>query len=313
MIAFSHLGFDMSTSLDWCGLGFFYKPGACHVSGQELLKSIEYGFSDSSKVGRHSFYVHSYVGDGWTFSFEPKKGCKNPPFCLEVRGSFFTRNPQHQIAFDDVLSSFYRCGLLCNPFRIDVCLDIYTSFDVSEIRFQSSFMRGVYYFDEQKQSSGFAVGRGDTRYRLYDKKKEQEERGNSVLRPFWWRWECQLRGEKLKAQFPKLPLELSYLDLYQVGCLCLADRKCVDVSPAFIQAASAYVISGKPLKQKKKKGSWLGSMAWFEKELKRRIQTFKISLKRKYPELVSIEGEEPIDEEWYLENPVFQEFEEDDQ
>lgn len=309
MLRFCHLGFDLSTSIDWLGLGFWYAPGAS-ASGHRLLEVIKVAFSDNPVDSKHSFYTSSYTGDGWTFSFDPKKGCNNPPFSLEIRGSFFTTNPGHVQAVDDVLRAFYSANLLCNPFRIDVCLDIFTPFDYSKIKFESSFMKGYYQLNSREERCGFYLGKGDTRYRLYDKKLERETSGVRVSRPFWWRWEVQLRGDKLKAQFPRLPLELYYLDLYQVGCLCLADRKCVDVSPSFIQASSAYVISGEPLRQKKKKGSWLASMEWFDKEMKRRIQSFKRSLRRKYPELMYVEGELELDQDWYLKNSVWEEDEE---
>lgn len=301
MISFSMNGIRMSISLDWLGVGFsgLAKHGKKEASmGPEILSAIEAELGEA-KPCKNSFYSSAYKGDGWSFFFDRKEGVKNAPYALEMRGSLFTGGVREE-SVNNILSLFYDGGAQCNPYRIDARLDIFSPID-EEISFQSSYMTGKYFYTENKVCSGFSVGKGDTVFRFYDKKLQQEEAGNKVSFPHWWRWEVQIRGDVLKSQFSQIPGEFYYSDFLAVGSLMLSSRNKVDIKPTWIQTCSGHVVSGDIVKLIKKKGSFEGSMIWFEKEMERRTKQFYNSLLRKYPELVVVAGLQPTNKEseWY--------------
>lgn len=309
MISYTIGGKSLSIALDWVGLGFtaLSKHGQRGLKcGADILKCIHTELG-GSQLCKHPFYEEAYRGDGWSFFYQPKKGVKNPPFALEIRGSCFTGGLRPEV-FDSLVDIFYDGGSFCNPYRIDARLDIFEKIPEKEISFFSSFMEGTYFFDENKVLTGFKVGKGEVVYRLYDKKIEQEVGGNSISKPHWWRWEVQIRGDVLKKQFPCIPGVFHYHEFLEVGVLMLSNRVKVNVNPSWIQSYAGHVISGDIVKVTKKKGTPEGSIRWFARELERRTRQFYNSLLRKYPELETVVCCKPVDgaEEWYNQNPVWE-------
>lgn len=313
MYHFSYGESCLSMGLDWVGVGFTglskYGRNACN-QGPDILQAIKEELGEAQEA-KHSFYEQSFRGEGWTFSFQPKKGVKNLPYALEIRGSLFTGGLREEV-FNEVFGIFYDGGSLCNPFRVDCRLDIYGKVDPFEISFQSSYMTGKYFYTEEKVCNGFIVGKGDTVYRFYDKKLEQEERGNECKKPYWWRWEVQIRGEVLKKQFAEIPGKFYYSDFFAVGALLLSSRNKIDVNPSWIQTSSGHIVSGEIVKLKRKKGDPEASFRWFSAELEKRTRQFYRSLVRKFPEIIRVSCEKPTSKEceWYSKQKIWEEDEE---
>lgn len=291
----------MSTALDWLGLGFSpHSDGHVSVSsfGEFALKSIVSYLGEEYSESKNPYYQKSFKGNGWSFSYNPKPGVSNPPYCLEIRGSFFSSGfVESQL--NEVFHLFYDAGCLSIPYRIDCCIDFFRSFDPSRLKISSKLMKKSlgYFLDGEKQCSGFWAGRGDLRYRFYNKKLEQESSGKEVKLAHWWRWEVQCRGVRLKSQFPEIPGQFFYRDFWHLGLLFLSNKKTLQVSPSIIQDAATELLAGDLLSTKKKKSTWEGSMRWFYREMELRVSKFRENLIRRFPKtLMNWAGEEPIDE-----------------
>lgn len=222
--------YPVKVRCDWLAFGVYltYKSATSY----ELLNRFLEIF-DVTNIGKSRFYEKTYqTYEGVVLHTDLKQGLKNAPYAFEAKGSAFSTEQGYN-KIQDFLGEIQDMGFSIKCYRIDVCGDIQKHFE--DIEIESKRMPFGYYLDENKICTGFWCGRGDIRYRLYDKWKEQGKK-ESDLFP-WWRFEIQLRGEFLKMVVGKIIEEnINLLNLETLVCEVLGDKeKCYLKKPEGFQ------------------------------------------------------------------------------
>jgi len=248
-------------SLDW------FQAGLGKLSSH-LIDEILVLF-DFNKLTKSRFYSASQMASYGSFSYNPKPGCKNDFATIQLTGKFFLLDDwQDRINF--FLNLCVENSVSINPQRIDVRYDWKDSglFAANNIQFESFRLPGGYYQDIRRVCTGFWAGKGDIRYRLYDKSKEQKLIGD------WWRYEVQVRGDVLKECF-------SFLDTSQYiewGSFSLpvaqylSSRKKIMIFPEFIQEDCRKIIDSEQLPRvHQEKPTIQKKYSFFCKQLRERV------------------------------------------
>lgn len=173
----------------------------------EPFKSIP-GLKQSQTGG--AFHQHGLQCPGLKVFFDPKPGCQNHKMQVEMKGEFFRVAPGLGEA---LFNQFIGADISCHPYRIDYRMDVidkpgemHPAFfpeDFQPLPMPNGKTRSAdYYYDEMGNWTGLKMGKADVVIRIYDKAKEQQSKEG--IEDFgymwsWWRLECQLRGDTLKA------------------------------------------------------------------------------------------------------------------
>lgn len=190
--------------LDWfqVGLSECNDTLICYIIGKLELE----------KQGKSRFYVGMNFSSEGSLSYIPKKGCKNDFATLQLTGTFFQREDSEAI-LQEVLNALYEWEVAINPQRIDVRYDFKCNedwktttgevykydFEKCKIRDEETRLPCGYHLNRKGKSTGFWAGKGDKRFRLYDKAEEQSIKKGVKGEEVWWRYEVQLRGDVLKT------------------------------------------------------------------------------------------------------------------
>ena len=202
--------------LDWFETSIYTDFSRLDDLISEIKNNLSFPLKESSG---NQFYFSALRNDnfGFAFLYDLKPKLKNSPFYLKLTGQFFKlhRTAQHFLnwflnkqALDFILS-LTRVDAAIDLISFDSERDIPTFKKISgtgkkqEIKF-FGFLDGLENFKEKlaENLSGFIVGSGDSRLRIYNKLKENpfysEEMVLEGVKSVW-RVEHQFRGEALKG------------------------------------------------------------------------------------------------------------------
>ena len=228
-------GVECAIRLDWLSFGLRPAlvdgvPSCDHETLANFIKNF-LGLRETKKVG--PWYFNGCDGLGVRMGWGTKPGVRNDQIAIDLSGAFFAEN--YELG-QELLENIYCYGWGLNPYRFDVCIDFPFAIDSDSLSFKViGRMDGGYHLDDQKVCTGFWCGKGDLRFRFYDKQKERLVSGVKSDYP-WWRYEAQIRGEMCKLLFSgRLIYGLGFSDIEIQGIGVMGSDEKVRINPEWIQ------------------------------------------------------------------------------
>lgn len=193
------------------------------------------------QIGENKYYRSVISGFGCSFAYGLRESFpNNPPLQLNFTGEFFKSPYNHHL--HSFLDLFYKLGFGINLQRVDVCVDLHQSCSPDFTCHYKSMspQKFTTWYQGVPTYTGFAIGKTDRRWKVYNKFVEQALKGN-VVSGEWWRYEHTVRGKVLKAQFDKGFNQYTIEEILIKVCGLAAEKKVVDVDCGFQEKIGQFI------------------------------------------------------------------------
>jgi len=164
----------------------------------EVTDKIFYGFEglfgkkNEIPVG-NKVYKHRFEANGVTLFYDPKRGCKNGPYFLELRGEFWSDHESEWI--------YQIWPFVVKPSRVDVAWDY--DHHSPKFLYRPKFGDKRIRVNEWRQNgkrTGFLAGKLPHQYNLYRKDIQARLKGKDSFGVIW-RFEVRSGGPWLKKNW----------------------------------------------------------------------------------------------------------------